>query len=284
MLRVLNPGIYTTIQDLGRYNYRSYGVPVSGALDNYSAKFANLLLGNNENDAVLEVTMNGSFQFTKETVLCIFGADLDATLNDNPLMCHHPVKVEQDAIIKFNVPKLGVRAYLAVKGGFLNKPVLGSRSLFKEITKKYRLQKDDEIFYEPYLIEKTESHSAIKIDNTHFESQTIEAYQAPEFDRLNKEQQNFLETTVFTISKESNRMGYRLEEQLRNSLGAILTSAVLPGTVQLTPSGQLIVLMRDCGVTGGYPRVLQLTHDAIDKLAQKKPNDRFSFKIVALNK
>ena len=74
-------------------------------------------------------------------------------------------------------------------------------------------------------------------------------------------------------------MGYRLEEPIDNKFGSMLTSAVLPGTVQLTPSGKLIVLMRDCQVTGGYPRILQLTDDAINKLAQKTTNHTFKFKI-----
>lgn len=282
MLRVINQGVYTSIQDSGRFHFREYGVPVSGAMDQYSAKLANLMMGNNDNDAVLEVTLNGIFQFTKETILCISGAHLNATLNNDALHCNHPVKVEKDSILKFNSPNHGVRAYVAVKGGFLNKPVLGSRSFFKEITKKYVLHKGDEIFYEPYASEGNLRFSHVKINHDHFDNQVIEAYKGPEYDLLNEDQHKFLAKTNFTISKEHNRMGYKLAETLENDLPSMLTSAMMPGTVQLTPSGTLIVLMRDCGVTGGYHRMLQLTDDSINKLAQKTTNDTFTFKLVDL--
>ncbi len=278
----MQPGVYASIQDLGRFYYKEYGVPVAGAMDLYSAKLANLMLGNDKNDAVLEVTLNGTFQFTRETTICISGADLNAILNHETLLCNHPVKVEKDSIVKFSNPEYGLRAYIAVHGGFLNKPVLGSRSLFKEITKKYRLQKDDEIFYEPFLIEENHSYASVKVNKSHFENTSIEVYKAPEYEWLDEVQKKILETEEFTISKNSNRMGYRLEERLENNLKTILTSSVLPGTVQLTPSGELIVLMRDCGVTGGYPRVLQLTEEAINRLAQKTMMNRFHFKLVDL--
>lgn len=282
MLRVLQQGVYSSIQDLGRFYYRAYGVPVSGTMDHYSAKLANLLIGNNENDAVLEVTLNGVFQFTKETILCISGADLNGTLNDQPVQCNHPVKVEKDSILKFSNANYGLRTYIAVKGGFLNKQVLGSRSFFKEITKKYVLQKDDETFYEPYSSGDNLTFSHVKINREHFENEVIEAFKGPEYELLAKSQQRHLEKTSFTISKEHNRMGYKLAEKLENELGSMLTSSVMPGTVQLTPSGTLIVLMRDCGVTGGYPRILQLTDKAINRLAQKSTNDIVRFKLIAL--
>ncbi|NNC69315.1 MAG: biotin-dependent carboxyltransferase family protein [Flavobacteriaceae bacterium] len=282
MLRVVNHGVYTSIQDLGRFQYREYGVPLSGAMDQYSAQLANLMAGNNENDAVLEVTFNGIFQFTRETILCISGADLHATLNNDILPCNYPVKVQKDSILKFTRPNYGARSYVAVKGGFLNKPILGSRSLFKEITAKYVLKNDDEIFYEPYYFDGNLAFSHVKINKDHFVSQFIEVFKGPEYDLLNKDQQNLLTKADFTISKEHNRMGYKLVETIENDLSSMLTSSMIPGTVQLTPSGTLIILMRDCGVTGGYPRILQLTDEAINRLAQKTTNDQITFKLVDL--
>lgn len=281
MLKVLKGGIYTTIQDLGRFGYRNNGVSVAGAMDSYSAKLANLLLGNQENDAVLEVTLGGaSFQFLKDTIICIAGADLNASLNGELVACNHPVKVTENSVLNFSKATYGIRAYVAVKGGFLNKPVLGSRSFFKEVTKKYVLKKEDEILYNPFITEQKLAFSGIKVNPSHFKTKEIEVFKGAEYELLNKQQKYFLTTTEFTISRENSRMGYKLNETLKNDLCSMLTSAVLVGTVQLTPSGKLIVLMRDCGVTGGYPRVLQLTESAIDRLAQKYTNDTFIFKIV----
>lgn len=281
MLKVLKSGIYASIQDLGRFGYRDSGVSVAGAMDSYSTKLANLLLGNQENDAVLEVTLGGaSFQFLKDTIICITGADLNAILNGKSVACNHPVKVSSNSVLRFTKATYGVRAYVAVKGGFLNKPVLGSRSFFKEVTKKYILKKDDEILYEPFISEQKLAFSTIKVNSLHFETNEIEVYKGSEYDLLSKQQKEFLTNTEFTISSENSRMGYKLKETLANDLSSMLTSAVLVGTVQLTPSGKLVVLMRDCGVTGGYPRVLQLTDTAVDRLAQKYTNDTFTFKTI----
>ena len=116
-----------------------------------------------------------------------------------------------------------------------------------------------------------------------FKSTTIEVYTGPEYNLLNALPKEQFSKTLFTISKENSRMGYRLQEHIENDLGSLLTSAVLPGTVQLTPSGKLIILMRDCQITGGYPRILQLTESSINNLAQKTTGDTFTFKIVPLN-
>jgi len=117
------------------------------------------------------------------------------------------------------------------------------------------------------------------LDKAHFTSNTFFCSKGPEFDLLSKAQQQKLLSDEFTISNDNNRMGYRLKEPVENDLKSILTSGVLPGTVQLTPSGKLLVLMRDCQVTGGYPRVLQLTGQSINQLAQKTTSDRIKFEL-----
>ena len=283
MLKVIAQGVYASVQDMGRFGYANVGVPVAGVMDHDSAKLANLILHNTIDDAVIEITLGGSsFQFLKETVICICGADLNATINDKQVHCNNPVKVIKDSVLVFEKPKYGTRAYLAVKGGFLNKKVLNSRSFFKEVTKKYVLKKDDEILYSENKVVDNQSFSAVKVNQEYFLNAKLEVYEGPEFTLLSKAQKGQLESIVFTISKDNNRMGYKLEESIENKLKSILTSAVMPGTVQLTPSGKLIVLMRDCQVTGGYPRVLQLTENAINILAQKTKNGTFKFKIVDL--
>ena len=112
-----------------------------------------------------------------------------------------------------------------------------------------------------------------------FSVSTLQCYPGPDFEGLNKQQKKRL-FEPFTISEDNNRVGYRLHETIENNLKPILTSAVLPGTVQLTPSGTLIVLMRDAQVTGGYPRVLQLTSFSVDILSQMITGNSIKFGVL----
>lgn len=131
--------------------------------------------------------------------------------------------------------------------------------------------------------EQTPTKYFSKIKNLDFTKNELQTYPGPEFENLSSHQKKLLEATKFTISNLNNRMGYQLNELIENNVNPIITSAVLPGTVQLTPGGKLIVLMRDAQTTGGYPRVLQLSDDAINLLAQKKTSDLVSFSIIKQN-
>ncbi|MCB0485762.1 MAG: biotin-dependent carboxyltransferase family protein [Flavobacteriaceae bacterium] len=284
MIRVISAGIYTTVQDLGRQGYGHLGVPISGVMDNYSAKLANHLLGNNENKSVLEITLgNTTLLFENNLFIVISGADLQPLINDSKVSINRVLEVNAGDVLKLGKPMFGVRTYVAVKGGFQIKEVLGSKSWFKNVTEQFLVKKGDILPVLPQKSLKMLKNASVRVNKEHFITKFIEVYKGPEYDLLTEKQRNELKNTVFTISKDNNRMGYRLVETVENELGSMLTSSVLPGTVQLTPSGTLIVLMRDCQVTGGYPRVLQLTENAIDRLSQKSTNDTFQFKLVDLN-
>ncbi|MCF6346987.1 MAG: biotin-dependent carboxyltransferase family protein [Flavobacteriaceae bacterium] len=283
MIKLLSSGFYTSIQDLGRFGSSDIGVPVSGAMDLYSAKLANHILGNNDTNAILEITLGKcKLLFDRQMIICISGANLSPKLNNKNITLNSPIEINKGDILTFDKPVYGVRCYLSISGGFQTDVVLNSRSFYKGITDKYVLKKNDILPINVNRSKISKSFSSVKINKQHFVTTIIEAYAGPEYELLDKKQREELNKTMFTISKENNRMGYRLEELMVNKLDSMLTSAVLPGTVQLTPSGKLIILMRDCQVTGGYPRVLQLTDDAINKLAQKTTNDTFKFKITPL--
>ena len=120
--------------------------------------------------------------------------------------------------------------------------------------------------------------SKLKVKKSHFNIGKIEVTKGPEFTRLNKDQREFLFSENFVFDSLNNRMGCQLKNNIPPlEKSEIITSAVIPGTVQLTPSGRLIILMRDCPTTGGYPRILQLSDIAINQLAQKKTGDTFKF-------
>ena len=108
----------------------------------------------------------------------------------------------------------------------------------------------------------------------------IEVYKGPEFKYLGKDQQNLIEKKIFQISSLNNRMAYQLKEKFTHSLPQIWTSPVIPGTVQCTPDGSLIILMRDSQITGGYPRLLQLTESSIQLISQKTTNSEIRFQIL----
>ncbi|MBP0904210.1 biotin-dependent carboxyltransferase family protein [Mariniflexile gromovii] len=280
MVKVLAPGFYSTIQDLGRIGFQQYGVPYSGAMDMYSATLANLILANEANDAVIEMTMTGAkLQFHCDTCICVAGADMSPKLNEVSIQLHKSVKVTVGDVLSFGKLNKGFRTYLAVSGGFKTEEIMGSRSMYKGVTDVFQLIKNDELKIISNYSFSNDNNSLVKVDIKHFKTNDIEVFKGPEFDLLSANQQKFLLQNEFTISKENNRMAYQLSEPLENNLEPIITSAVLPGTVQLTPSGKLIVLMRDCQTTGGYPRVLQLKESAINVLAQKFTGKTIRFKL-----
>ena len=280
MIEVLKSGFYSTIQDLGRLDFENYGVPVSGVMDQFSATLANSLLGNHENDAVLEITMSGpSLKFNCDTSICLTGADLTPMLNNKHIKHNRVIRINSGDILSFGRLNFGFRSYLAVSGGFQSELVMNSRSMYSEITKQVCIKKNEILSINPNKTN-TISNSVLKTKASHFSSEVIEVFKGPEFELLNLEQQELLLSETFTVSKNNSRMAYQLKETLDNSLEPIITSLVLPGTVQLTPSGKLIVLMRDCQTTGGYPRVLQLKESSINILSQKFTNAKVKFKLI----
>ncbi len=276
---ILSDSIQTSVQDLGRKGYRSFGVPISGAMDKYSAILANKLLNNEENLPVLEITMSGpKIMFEDHTLFVLTGADLSPELNGVAIQMNHAYSVNTSDVLSFGKMKMGVRAYLGVKGGFLTEKVLGSYSMYDGITAKKNAKKGDRLKIASYDSQLEIPTSKIKVKPSHFDTKKLEVTKGPEYNRLTKEQRDKLFSMTFEIDPLCNRMGYQLKNKfsaLKNN--EIITSITIPGTVQITPSGKLIVMMRDCPTTGGYARILQLTDMAINQLAQKKENDRFKF-------
>lgn len=283
MLKVLKPGFYTSVQDRGRYGFASTGVPISGTMDSYSADLANGILNNSLNDALLEITFGKcELEFLQPTSICIAGGDFSPTLNGKLIQLNKRIYVHKGSVLTFNKINYGVRCYLAVKNGFKTEKVLGSRSYYQNITQEFIIRKNTILPYISCKDEKESTKSSIKIDKNHFTSNSIECYKGPEYDLLNQSQKQKLLTQIFTISNHNNRMGYKLNEAITNDLPQVLTSAVLPGSVQLTPSGKIIILMKDCQVTGGYPRILQVLESSICKMAQKTTQHSLKFSVIGI--
>ncbi|TVZ59522.1 biotin-dependent carboxylase-like uncharacterized protein [Flavobacteriaceae bacterium MAR_2010_105] len=280
MVRVIKPGFYSTIQDLGRLGHQDYGVPISGAMDRYSSRFANALLNNKPEDAVLEITMTGpTLEFFTATYICITGADMSPKLNEASIRMNTVFGVKPNDLLVFGRLKTGFRTYLGVSGGFQTDIRLNSRSMFKSITDSVKIEANQMLPIHSSKIEFTQTNSTLKFKTEIFNTNRLQVFKGPEYNLLNPIQQERL-FEPFTVSGSNNRMGYQLEEQVKNELPSILTSPVMPGTVQLTPSGNLIVLMRDGQTTGGYPRVLQLKETAINSLAQAYKGKLLQFELI----
>ncbi|MCK0130985.1 biotin-dependent carboxyltransferase family protein [Flavobacteriaceae bacterium F08102] len=282
MIIVNKPGFYTTIQDLGRFGYRRFGVPVSGVMDEFSAAMANAILGNKPEDAVLEIALgNVELLFDIQTVICISGANFSPTLNGRGVSMNSPVGIHPGDVLRFKFPRNAALGYLAVAGGIQTEIVMRSRSLLRGVTKFACLAGGMRLPIRSLSEMKLVLGGLKEVDDAHFNASEISVMPGPEFDHLRTLEKSAILTRFFTLSRDCNRIGFRMAETIAYvKPSPMLTGAVMPGTVQLTPSGGLIVLMKDCQVTGGYPRVLQLTPSGISRLAQKRPGDKIRFKLV----
>ena len=278
MIKFISKGLYTTIQDDGRFGYRNIGVPSSGYMDRESAQTANLIIDNPINNPVIEATLIGpTIKFEKSTFICITGSDFNPMLNESRISLYTPVKVNKGDILKINNSSIGSRCYISIKGGIKVDKVLGSKSYYPQISDSSIIEKGDE-----FKFETNNSEPNYKLINQKFElNKNLKVFKGPEFHSLNKGSINKIIDQEFSIGI-NNRMAYNLKEKIQAGTTSIISSPVIPGTVQLTPSGQMIILHRDCQTTGGYPRILQLDEKSLNNLAQLKIGDKIKFEIVTL--
>ncbi len=276
----LESGLATSLQDLGRVGYAKYGVPRSGVMDQKAYFLANALLGNMENSPVLEWAMvPPKLHFSEPTIVVCTGAIVIPKINGEPKKMYQQLMVPAGGIMTFNFVGKGLYGYIAVKDGFCGEKILGSKSMFAPITEQSVFKKNDHLRYvkSNYV---GDNNAILKYEEDYFDQGCLEVFPGPEFELLSEDAKKSLTENQFTISGIKSRMGVQLVERLVNGIPEILTGPVLPGTVQLTSSGSLIVLMRDCQVTGGYPRVLQLCDDAINILSQKITGKKIVFNLI----
>lgn len=280
----LQPGLYTSVQDLGRPGYAKWGVSPSGAMDLKAFQLANHLLHNPPEAGCLEITQTGpQIQFSDDTIVVFSGASTSVSQNDKSakVVNHDWLYIKKGDRLKVGLLSKGMRSYMAIQGGFHTEMIFESRSQSLGITSMDRLVKGSIINYPP-LQKATPPLSKVKPAFPWMQQEAIHVYAGPEFSSLHEEEKNLLFSTSYTISQLSNRMAIQLDQNLINKAEQILTSPVFPGTIQLTPSGKLIILMRDAQVTGGYPRILQVKEAHIDLLSQMSPGTKFSFKLIEI--
>ena len=273
MIKVIQPGLFTTIQDGGRHGFRNIGIPTSGFMDQESAWAANELVNNNKDESLLEITLTGpTLIFNCNCVISITGGDFNPLINNLPAEMYQSINVSSGDILKLNNTINGARSYIAISGGLNVKSLFGSKSFFSNISDSYHLKKGDEI-----KVSKKSESQILKWDKLKFNlNRFMKVFKGPEYDLLSTNSKKKLFKNEFTINT-NNRMAYNLEEKLQVEIKTIISSPVLPGSVQLTPSGKIIILHRDCQTTGGYPRILQLDTNSLNNLSQLKSNDKIKF-------
>lgn len=278
---VLKTAPGTSVQDFGRIGQARYGIPVSGAMDARSMAWINHLLKNPAGAAVLEISQPGFLiQFGAQTIISIAGAEAHIRLNG--IEIPHPalLSIHPNDRLEIGAFRSGARVYLGIRHGFQTEEILGSRSFYEGVTPEKSLKKGSKI---PFFSESERSQpvfAKVKENKSWMETKELTAYPGPDFCLLPERTATELFSKTFTVSSLSDRMGIQLEDLLENQLPELPTNPVYPGTVQLTSGGKLILLARDAQVTGGYPRILQLTPESQSILAQKRPGDSISFNPV----
>lgn len=289
-IHVLRPGLFTTIQDLGRYGYQRFGVSVSGAMDPWALTVGNRLLGNPDRAAGLELTLNGpELLFEQALSIAITGADLSPTSNGLAVPMWTVVAMQAGSRLQFGRRRQGTRAYVTITGGIKCPLMLGSRSTHVRSglggLAGRALKKWDQLDVGPTR-GAGPHHAGRRLPESHRPayptSPTVRVMPGPQFDRFTHDALQVLVTSPYRLTSESDRMGYRLEglELTHRASADIISEAVSIGNIQIPASGQPILLMADCQTTGGYAKLATVISPDRSLAAQLSPGDSLSFRVI----
>lgn len=295
---VIKPGLLSTIQDEGRYGYRKHGVIVSGPMDRFAHRAANLLVGNGSEAATLEMTLQGPILVAQRDMLVVIcGADMGAEVDGDSAPMWQPFVLHAGSELHVGYAVEGCRSYLAVQGGFKSDYVLGSRSTYQRaaiggyegralrIGDVLEVEKGglaSDVVKEVELRSKFVS-SMIRPD--YRDNPTIRIVRGKEASLFTPNSWSRLLSQSYLVTSQSDRMGYRLSSEPKLELEAglsyeMISEAVVAGTIQVPSSGQPIVLMADCQTTGGYPRIGHVITADLPLVAQVKPGGQLRFQEV----
>lgn len=287
MLRILvkKKGLQTLIQDEGRVGYQAFGVPVGGPMDRFSAKLANLLVSNPPEMPVLEITLMGPvLVFDSACQIALTGADLSPKLNGQSIGLNETLFVEKNAVLSFGRPLHGCRAYLAVAGTWEKAALLKSRDFSLKLYEK-RINSDLKI--NNVIVINNSTHRPLKslapgTIAKHESSPAIRVLPGPEFEEFSRHNIADFFSQTFTLTNDSNRMGYRIYPQIQDYSPSreLISSGIVPGTIQVSNSGQPIIVMADAQTSGGYFRIANVISADMPKLAQLKPREKLRFVLV----
>ena len=291
-LEILEPGMLTTVQDQGRTGYQRFGVPVSGALDTYALQVANIMVGNDETQAGLEMTVLGPrVRFLADTWIALTGADLTPLLDDEPVPPWQAVEVRSGGVLAFRAPRDGARAYIAVAGGIDVPVVMGSRSTY--VTGSIGGLEGRALRAGDILVTLPGDSNGRKIENRlpdhlavpyYGHEQEIRVVLGPQDNAFTSEGIATFLGSEYSVSMDSDRMGCRLDgPRVEHVSGPDIVSDGTPlGAVQIPGDGRPIILLADRGTTGGYTKIATVISADVGNLAQAMPGDTVSFSAVSV--
>jgi antagonist of KipI len=291
VLRVIEPGLFTNVQDLGRPQAIAAGVSPGGAMDRFAHRAANLVLGNAEGDATLECTLTGPHLLAEHSCLvAITGADIDPRVNGQAAPMWTGIFLGQGDRLTFGARRSGGRAYIAVAGGIEADRWLGSASTYLIAARGglhgRNLKAGDQIRTAREAIRPAVSgHHLIELLRPRYADHTLFAIAGPHVKRLDLEGRGLLFGATFKVSREADRMGYRLDgPRLPTSGDELLSFGLTAGAVQVPHGGQPILLMADHQTAGGYPVVATVVSASMPVAAQLVPGDDLRFQEVTLER
>jgi antagonist of KipI len=293
MIEVVKAGMADSIQDTGRFGFQHLGINPNGAMDLAAMKVANALVGNALNEAVIELSFPAAvFYFRQPALIALSGADHTPKINGHRVPVHQPILVPAGCELKFTKALHGAWSYLVVRGGFDIPSWLNS---YSTNSKAHRggfhgrsLKKGDVIPVCKSVIDSAEFRvfpwraNVSEFYEQVAEKKIIRCIKGNEYDWLTKKSQTDFLKRPFSVSTQSDRMGYRLTGPMlkQSRKQELLSTAVTLGTIQLLPNGEVIVLLADHQTTGGYPRVAHAIAADHSLMAQCRSKDDIYFSFV----
>lgn len=284
---VESPGMFTTVQDLGRYGYGPLGVSPSGAADPIALRIGNLLAGNPENTAALEMTLvGGTFVFPEGGVLALAGSDFNPEIDGAPVPMYAACRIRAGQTLKTGATRFGARCYLCVAGGIAAKPFLGSASTHILTGlggfEGRALRKGDALpignapagaprEIAPALLDRLTPRKILRV--------TV----GPQTDWFSPESLRGFKESAYIVTEESNRMGLRLQGAAIETPGGgeMISEGVSLGAIQIPAGGQPIVLFVEQQTTGGYPKIANVISADLASVGQLRPRDEIRFEFVS---
>jgi antagonist of KipI len=288
-LLVLTPGSFTTVQDKGRFGFQHVGIPVSGVLDLFACRVANLLVGNPQGSAVLESTIVGpQLAVLRETDIALTGAEMDARLNHKPIEGWTTIRVQPGDVLTFQQVKKGCRGYLAVAGGIRVPEVMGSMSTY--VGGKIGgydgrpLRKGDIVACGDGSLLDAPRHLPEKWTPGYPDHVVLRSVAGPQDDHFDEGRATLFQSE-FMVTPKADRMGYRLQgtpiQHKASAPRSIISEPTMPGGIQVPADGQPIVLLVEQTV-GGYSKIATVISTDLPKIAQTVPGDTVTFEDVTL--